>query len=519
MGCAEGRQRRAPGVGDVASLAHAYHTMARFVDEIGAGVGSPCLRDTADGRLGTDFSGGHCLFLPGRLMGFSALAANASTPCLKRIARKHLWPRHVFNADEGEGEDAGAGDLSEEPGTPSPHGGAWGLAITRDIYDRCVADIRGAMRARGQPPSALLRPEAAADAADAGALTDSLPVNAVLAATFQKAFELAFVGDVLLELREFYADAKGADGLVLSGGAALNVLATWRAQQVLKLPVFVGPAPNDAGESLGGAWLVQPPPWPARDDTAERADGAVYGGGSVAYAGLPLFDLADVPGLAAAYRAERLAPRASSARVAALLAHGAVVGVLRGRQEFGPRALGHRSLLAVPASLRARDKMNRIKKREWWRPVAPMVASEAVPRVFGRADVRSPFMSFAPPLAPAMHELARAVWHFDGTARPQTVSARDDPWVHALLRAVGARVPSKLPVLINTSFNTKGRPICNLAHEAVALLCGEPDLAWLLLGGPAGDHWLFSEAGCNVPGARARTEEIVAALGLRRVGA
>ena len=134
--------------------------------------------------------------------------------------------------------------------------------------------------------------------------------------------------------------------------------------------------------------------------------------------------------------------------------------------------------------------MNRIKKRQWWRPVAPMVAAEAAASLFDHAwPIASPFMSFAPPLREEMRTLAPAVVHYDGTARPQTVTPADEPWVHALLVAVGRRVASKLPMLINTSFNTKGRPIINSAAEALRMLCALPDLDVVVI-----DEWLFEKA-------------------------
>ena len=135
--------------------------------------------------------------------------------------------------------------------------------------------------------------------------------------------------------------------------------------------------------------------------------------------------------------------------------------------------------------------MNRVKFREWWRPTAPVLTLASVPRVFARAGANtvSPFMSFAPPLREEMRTLAPAVVHYDGTARPQTVTPADEPWVHALLVAVGRRVASKLPMLINTSFNTKGRPIINSAAEALRMLCALPDLDVVVI-----DEWLFEKA-------------------------
>ena len=153
--------------------------------------------------------------------------------------------------------------------------------------------------------------------------------------------------------------------------------------------------------------------------------------------------------------------------LADLLAAGKVVGVVRGRMEFGPRALGHRSLLADPSRPGSKDRLNAIKHREWWRPTAPVVAREAARDVFETLP-RSPYMSFAPRLTAAAAAALPGIHHFDGTARPQVVAPADEPWLHALLAAVARR--TGWAVLINTSFNTKGRPILNTAAEALALL-------------------------------------------------
>ena len=150
---------------------------------------------------------------------------------------------------------------------------------------------------------------------------------------------------------------------------------------------------------------------------------------------------------------------------------------------------------------------SRDRAREWWRPTAPVVLAAHTDRVFVRADGappwRSPFMSFAPRLAPGAAEALPAVHHFDGTARPQTVTppADDegggDEFMHALLAAIARVSEHGLGVLINTSFNTKGKPIVNIAAEALAMLCTLPDLTHVVVADAAGVFWLFQEGpGC-----------------------
>ena len=300
------------------------------------------------------------------------------------------------------------------------------------------------------------------------------------------------------------------DGLVLSGGCALNVLANSFLERRFGVRVWVPPAPGDGGLVVGAAWQVQQPPrargvrWEGdREGLAQRWERQQQ---PLQYAGPPLFDKKAVPSIVEAFQrnateqptATRLFGGGDDAAamdaLAGLLACGAVVGVARGRSEFGPRALGHRSLLACPAhggdggdgggrGSGSKDKLNRIKFRQWWRPVAPIVAVEDALRVFETLP-RSPYMTFAPPLRPEAKEALPAIAHFDGTARPQVVAAADEPWLHALLMAVRNR--TGWAVLINTSFNVRGRPILNRAAEAVGLLRGSPEIAAVLV-----EDWLL----------------------------
>jgi carbamoyltransferase len=132
---------------------------------------------------------------------------------------------------------------------------------------------------------------------------------------------------------------------------------------------------------------------------------------------------------------------------------------------LGPRALGHRSILADPRRDEVRDWINaRVKEREWFRPLAPIVLLEEAHRFF---DIRrpSPFMQFAAPVHPHAARIIPAVTHVDCTARLQTVGEQDDPLLRALLQAFAAR--TGVPVLLNTSFNRKEEPIVETAVQAV----------------------------------------------------
>merc|ERR1712217_949626 len=127
--------------------------------------------------------------------------------------------------------------------------------------------------------------------------------------------------------------------------------------------------------------------------------------------------------------------------------------------------------------------MNRLKFRQWYRPVAPMIADEALEQVFGR-DVQSPYMTMAPEVREDVREKFPAIAHVDGTSRHQSVGKKDDGWLHSLLHAVGRK--TGLAVLINTSFNTRGKPIVNTIKESLAMLDELPDLDYVLI-----EDWLF----------------------------
>lgn len=135
-----------------------------------------------------------------------------------------------------------------------------------------------------------------------------------------------------------------------------------------------------------------------------------------------------------------------------------------GAAEIGPRALGHRSLLADPRRLDQKDRLNRIKGREWWRPVAPIVRADRAGDWFALTG-HSPFMLQAVPVHPDCQPLIPAVCHLDGTARVQTLRDEDEPALSAVLRAFEEH--TGVPMLGNTSLNDKGEPIID--HPARAL--------------------------------------------------
>jgi carbamoyltransferase len=274
--------------------------------------------------------------------------------------------------------------------------------------------------------------------------------------------------ETLLDMTRALQRETGLRDLCLGGGVALNGVANARilAESGFER-VFVPSAPGDAGCALGAAlyadrvYFGNPdrevpdhPFWGPRVDAAELARAAREDNQSV----------------------EELDDARLLDHVAAELAAGRIVGWMDGASEFGPRALGHRSLLAAPHSSAIRDRLNRdIKFREEFRPFAPVTTVEAADRYFdlppgGLRLAR--FMSAVFPVRPEWRSSLAAVTHVDGSARLQALDRHMAPRLYALLEAYGRR--TGIPVLLNTSFNIAGEPIVNRALEGYSTFrrCG-----------------------------------------------
>ena len=172
-------------------------------------------------------------------------------------------------------------------------------------------------------------------------------------------------------------------------------------------------------------------------------------------------------------------PEDLAGEVADILAGNGVIAWFEGRSEFGPRALGRRSLLANPIHPDNLERLNDVKGREQFRPVAPMVLEERAAEIFGGGPLPSPFMLFVHDVAPEWRERIPTVTHVDGTARIQTVTDEDNAGIAALLRAFDER--TGVPVVVNTSLNTAGRPMVDDPRDALELF-GSAPVAALVLG-------------------------------------
>jgi carbamoyltransferase len=150
---------------------------------------------------------------------------------------------------------------------------------------------------------------------------------------------------------------------------------------------------------------------------------------------------------------------------AEMLAKGKILGWFQGRMEFGPRALGSRSILADPRDPEMNAKVNKIVKfREWWRPFAPSLLAEVAGEYLESA-IDSPFMILTAQVRPGKRSVIPSVTHVDGSARPQTVERDVNPLYWRLIHAFGQR--TGVPVVMNTSFNLRGEPIVCTPTDAI----------------------------------------------------
>jgi carbamoyltransferase len=269
----------------------------------------------------------------------------------------------------------------------------------------------------------------------------------------------AVLEETVMQMAEWLQFETGASRLGMAGGVALNCVLNARLRQRGPFAdIWIQPAAGDAGTALGAALSV---------DDAEHGEPRRRWNMAHAFLGPQFADEA----IEQALRESKLAYRRPADLVGAcarLLAQDQVLGWFQGRMEFGPRALGARSILASPLNVAMQERLNAIKDREDFRPVAPAVTQEAAREWF--VDGRdSPFMLFLDRVRTDKAERIPAARHVDGTARVQTVSRKQQPLFHALLEAFAAQ--TGVPVLINTSFNARGEPIVCTPRDALAAFC------------------------------------------------
>jgi carbamoyltransferase len=278
--------------------------------------------------------------------------------------------------------------------------------------------------------------------------------HADLAASVQARLE-----EVLLELARWLHARTGESTLTMAGGVALNCVAnSVLAREGPFEHIWVQPAAGDSGTALGAAMHVAH----ELGDTIQPMPGAALGRGWDERQIEAWLRRADLP---------YTRPNDVAEEVGAALADDAVVAWFHGRSEYGPRALGKRSLLANPTRAGNLERMNDIKGREQFRPVAPMVLAARAHEVFD-GPLPSPYMLFTHRVHPGWADRIPAAVHVDGTARIQTVDPRDEPLVARMLEAFERR--TGVPVVINTSLNTAGRPIVDDPQDVLECFGSSP---------------------------------------------
>lgn len=289
------------------------------------------------------------------------------------------------------------------------------------------------------------------------------------AAGLQEALEV-MTGHML----RHYRAMTGHRRLALAGGVALNCAMTGRLLfEDMFDEIFVQPASNDAGCALGAA--LYSTPWP--DSRVPPQVEHCYWGPSLPATGEIERSIKEWEGVVS-YR--RMADPSDEA--ASLVANGAIIGWAQDRMEFGPRALGNRSIVADARYATATKRINSIiKKRDNFQPFAPSVLEEELHTFFELpAKVKTlPFMVFTAPVKPEYREKLGAITHVDGTARVQTVSRRHNPRYWSLIDAVGRH--TGIPMVLNTSFNNQAEPIVGSVEDALACLLST-DLDHLVVG-------------------------------------
>ena len=264
---------------------------------------------------------------------------------------------------------------------------------------------------------------------------------------------------VLLGRAAWLRETTGATNLCIAGGVALNCVANGRIARESGFPnVWIQPAAGDDGIAIGCAYygwheILKKPRTFVMDHS---------------YVGRPYTD-AEVSNATSKFLVRIQTTQTQSDNIAKdtakLLADQKVIGWFQDRSEFGPRALGNRSLIADPRKPEMKDILNsRVKHRQPFRPFAPIVLYERAKEIFeGEED--SPFMLIAKNVRPEWRDRIPAIVHVDGTARVQTVREETNPTLYRLLKEFDAL--TGVPVLINTSFNVKGEPIIETPRDAV----------------------------------------------------
>jgi len=276
-----------------------------------------------------------------------------------------------------------------------------------------------------------------------------------IAASAQRALEEAG-----MSVAGFLREKTAGDLLLVSGGVGLNCVMNGLFDSSSGFAeVYPFPAPNDAGTSVGAAVAVHRKAFPGV--SLEPVDTMYLG---------PGYSEEEITTEIEMAKLSPDKPDNLAGSVAEMIAEGKVVGLFQGRMEFGPRALGNRSILADPRRPEMKDIVNTVvKHREGFRPFAPVCLEEMAGTYF-QGCVRSPYMIKTYPVVKGMAEVIPAVTHVDNTARVQTVSRKENQFYYDIIRAFYEL--TGVAVILNTSFNIRGEPIVNTPVDAVRCFYG-----------------------------------------------
>ena len=268
--------------------------------------------------------------------------------------------------------------------------------------------------------------------------------------------------ETVLNITKWLHSVTGEENLCMAGGVALNCVLNGRIrQQGLFKNIWVQPASGDDGTALGAALWVDAEQ--RKSDVKDFIMDHAYWGPEYTDEEIEKFiNWAKIPYKKLTNIAEETAD---------ILAQNKIIGWYQGRMEYGPRALGSRSILASPISTDMQQRLNEVKDREDFRPVAPVVLEEEAGNWFEGAGY-SPFMLFVYNVKPEKADKIPAVRHVDGTARIQTINRAQHPAYYDLLKAFQQK--TGVPVLVNTSFNTLSKPIVCSPRDAIECFWTSP---------------------------------------------
>jgi carbamoyltransferase len=268
--------------------------------------------------------------------------------------------------------------------------------------------------------------------------------------------------EAMLELTGWLQQETGENNLCLAGGVALNCVANARIRDKgFFKNIWVQPASGDDGTALGAALWV---------DAQERKNDEKSFVMDHCYWG-PQYSDSEIEKQLKLWKVPYRKLQNIAEETADILAQDKIIGWFQGRMEFGPRALGSRSILASPINPAMQARLNEVKDREDFRPVAPVVLQEKSHEWFNHAGY-SPFMLFIYDVKEDKADKIPAVRHTDGTARIQTINEQQHKDYYDLLKAFERK--TGVPVLVNTSFNTLGKPIVCTPRDAVECFWSSP---------------------------------------------